>query len=246
MHTSFVVDDVISCKDRFPQIKAEQNLKKLIRGKIESHCEPKGGIIDSGNSYRGNCLNGFVAAADFAYKKHYPLTLSPDLIWLAIMQGFAKHVNENAEKLRKMFVAHKGKALIEVRRDDFIKGNQSNPWPEVFDLFADQIRKHIGDINMNLIMPDFSTTGDLEKAVASVTLMDSMQNYFEYRFCTSCGIPSVTLNGKVEDWEQLKRKAKELEKYDAEFWIAGLVPILDEFIQAAKGECCSFIYLTSS
>ena len=186
MHTSFVVDDGKACKDSLPRIKAEQNLKNLVRGKIESHYEPKGGVVGYGNSYRGNSLNGFVAAADFAYKKHYLLVLSPDLIWLATMQGFAKHVNENAEKLRKNFVAHEGKALIEVRRDDFIKGNPSNPWPEVFDLFANQIRKHIGDINMNLIMPDFSTTGDLEKAVASVTLMDAMQSYILNTSSTLC------------------------------------------------------------
>ena len=193
-------------------------------------------MIDYGDYYEGNSLNGFVAAADFAYRKHYPLVLTPDLIWLAIIQGFAKHVNENAEKLRKAFVAHEGKALIEVRRDDFIKGNPKNPWPEMFDKFADQIRKHIGDINMNLIMPDFSTTGDLEKAVASVTLMDSMQSYFRYEVFTCCGIPNVSLKGRVEDWENLKAKTKELEKFDAEFWIGRLIPILDEFIQAAKGK----------
>ena len=162
--------------------------------------------------------------------------LTPDLIWLAIIQGFAKHVNENAEKLRKAFVAHEGKALIEVRRDDFTKGNPKNPWPEMFDKFADQIQKHIGDINMNLIMPDFSTTGDLEKAVASVTLMDSMESYFRYELLTACGIPNVSLKGRVEDWENLKAKAKELEKFNAEFWIRRLIPILDEFIQAAKGK----------
>ena len=51
----------------------------------------------------------------------------------------------------------------------------------------------------------------------------------------------MTLKGTVEDWELLKRKAKELEKYDTEFWITRLIPILDEFVNAAKGKICVII-----
>ena len=232
---SFPVDHVDVCKDTLPRVKAERNLKNLVRGKIESHYEPEIGVVDYGYDYDGNSLNGFVAAVDFAFRKHYPLVLSPDSVWLAVMQGFAKHVNENAEKLRKMFVKHEGKEKIQIRRDDFVKGNPQNPWLEVFDEFSDKIKDHIGDATMKFIKPEFSTTGDLERAVASITLMDSMQSYFEYECYTLCGIPSVTLTGKIQDWEDIRLKAEQLTKYDLEFWTKELIPVLDELVQAAKG-----------
>jgi hypothetical protein len=39
-----------------------------------------------------------------AYLEHRPVVLSPDAVWLLISQGFAQHVNANAEKLRRYFV----------------------------------------------------------------------------------------------------------------------------------------------
>ena len=39
-----------------------------------------------------------------AYSQHRPFVLSPDMIWLLICQGFAQHVNNNSDDLRKYFV----------------------------------------------------------------------------------------------------------------------------------------------
>src|SRR5262245_54738882 len=40
-----------------------------------------------------------IAAAVLAFKQHYPLVLSPDMIWLTILQGVAQHVQNHAAKL---------------------------------------------------------------------------------------------------------------------------------------------------
>ena len=71
--------------------------------------------------------HALVHAVGIAYADHYPLVLSPDVIWLAIAQGFAMHVTANAERLRERFVRHKGKVTIGVRRDDFVQGAPHNP-----------------------------------------------------------------------------------------------------------------------
>ncbi len=44
------------------------------------------------------------------------------VIWLLIVQQLAIHINQNAESLRHLFVTHSGKELIDIRADDFIKG----------------------------------------------------------------------------------------------------------------------------
>ncbi|MBL7775710.1 MAG: DUF4419 domain-containing protein, partial [Saprospiraceae bacterium] len=39
--------------------------------------------------------NGFLYAVYRAYAEHRPLVLSPDMVWLTILQGFSTHVNLN-------------------------------------------------------------------------------------------------------------------------------------------------------
>ena len=180
-------------------------------------------------------LHGFVGAVHLAYSKHYPLVISPDDIWMCIVQGFAAHVNANAEKLRHLFVEHEGKKIIKVRRDDFVKGSLENPWPEVFSEFSAQIRSHIGDKTHDLLTPNFTTTGPVEKAAAEVVLMNAFKEYFDYRFCTLCGIPEITLRGTVDDWKQLRERALGLAQFDLQWWTDALKPILDQFVAASEG-----------
>ena len=120
-----------------------------------------------------------VAAVHFAFMGHRPLCLSPDMIWLMIIQGVANHINAHAEALRSRIVSHQGKLTIQVRRDDFVKGSPENPWSEVFNDFSTQIRDYVG-ANIEQFVPTFSTTSLVERAAAEVVLLDAMQSYFEY------------------------------------------------------------------
>ncbi|MFN7730397.1 MAG: DUF4419 domain-containing protein [Pirellula sp.] len=176
-----------------------------------------------------------VGAVALAYARHYPLVLSPDIVWLTITQGLARHIQSNAEDLRHHFVSHQGKATITVVRNDFVKGSPDNPWPEVFSEFSTQVKKYIGDAH-DLIVSDFSTTGPVERAASEIVLLDSMQSYFDLLFVTICGIPSITLEGTVEDWQSIARRAEALAKYDLDWWISPLLPILRQFANAAMGQ----------
>jgi hypothetical protein len=104
------------------------------------------------------------------------LALSPDIIWLAIAQGFAKHVNENAESLRKKFVSHEGKKEIVIMRDE------SDPlkldWQGIIEDFSFQIKESIGEEAHSTLVPTFSTTTNTSSVACQITLMDAMKNYF--------------------------------------------------------------------
>ena len=41
--------------------------------------------------------------------------------------------------------------------------------------------------------------------------------------------------GTPEDWEKVRAKAGQLKEYDLDWWLEGLLPALDEFVQAAHG-----------
>ena len=197
----------------------------------EAFSQPTNGRTPLGSGM----IHGFLNAVHLAYSEHYPLVISPDDIWMCIVQGFAAHVNANAEKLRHLFVEHEGKKIIKVRRDDFVKGAFENPWPEVFSEFSAQIRSHIGDKTHDILTPNFTTTGPVEKAAAEVVLMNAFKEYFDYRFYTDCGIPEITLRGTVDDWKQLRERALGLAQFELQWWTDALKPILDQFVAASEG-----------
>ena len=178
-------------------------------------------------------MHPFVEAVDFAYSHHVPLTITPDIIFYLITSATAVHINQNAEKLRKVFVNHEGKKKLEVRRDDFVLNSKSNPWHEVVDEFSIQIEKNTNNNVNDLLVANFSTTSKDARVVSQMVLMDSMQKYFDYSFSTLCGIPEIRLTGNKEDWVNVKKKANEILKLIPELkcWIDGsLNEILDHFI----------------
>ncbi|KYF80231.1 hypothetical protein BE11_43925 [Sorangium cellulosum] len=178
--------------------------------------------------------HGLLNAVHRAYAHHYPLVLTPDAIWLCIAQGFAIHVNENAERLRGKFVRHEGREPLVVTRDDFVKGSPDNDWPCVFGEFSAQIAAHIGR-QRDLVVCDFSTTGPVERAASEIVLMDALQHYFKYELWTVCGIPEITLEGTVDDWISIRRRASALGEYELSWWTRALEPVLDQFVAAARG-----------
>lgn len=177
-----------------------------------------------------------IGAVRDAWNLHFPLILSPDVIWLTIAQGFAHHVNENAETLRHRFVAHEGQAEITVVRGlDFQKGRKENDWPSVFSDFSAQLKTHLGK-NHDLIVSSFSTTGPVERAASEIVLMDAVKAYFSYTFMTLCGFPLITLTGTQDDWGDILARTLTLSEFGLGWWTASLIPVLKQFIRVFKNE----------
>lgn len=180
--------------------------------------------------------NSFFNGMYQAYADHRPFVLSPDMIWLLINQGFARHVNANPEKLRKHFVDFSGQLTLVVDAENDLLNDTIN-WEEIFPQFTTQIAKHTGSELINTLTSDFSTTTAVERIASEVTIMEAMDPYFEFVVMyVVCGIPEITLLGTTEDWEKVLNKTKELGKYDLKWWTNELEPILNEFVNASKDE----------
>lgn len=170
-----------------------------------------------------------------AYAKHKSVTLSPDVIWLLISQGFARYVNAHSEELRPRLVSHAGKKELVVTSGDNLLSGQAD-WPGLIGEFASQIDQFTKGGIANIITADFSTTGPVERVASQVTLMESVKSYFDYTVITIvCGIPSITLTGTSEDWQRVLDKTRSLKQYGLGKWIESLEPILTEFVRAAEG-----------
>lgn len=187
-----------------------------------------------GRLVRSEAHHPVLGALQLAFHCHHPLTLSPDMIWLLICQGVAQQINIHTESLRSKFVQHAGKIKVSVRRDDFFKGSPENPWGEMIDELCQQVRNEIGPV-LDLFVPQFSTTGPTERIVGEIVLLDAMQRYIEYEFRSLCGIPAITLQGTVEDWQSLADRAEAFAEFDLEWWLTPLRPILQELVATAKG-----------
>mmetsp|Transcript_7539 Transcript_7539/g.8260 ORF Transcript_7539/g.8260 Transcript_7539/m.8260 type:complete len:188 (+) Transcript_7539:613-1176(+) len=72
--------------------------------------------------------------------------------------------------------------------------------------------------------------------------MASMQKYFSFGMCLTCGIPNVTLLGTPEDYIKLRKKIDKLLEFEVEGkaimkkWHQHLSPILDELVLTSSGK----------
>ena len=111
------------------------------------------------------------------------------------------------------------------------------------DLVQDQILSHFKDTEIsNWVTPSFSTTTDKDVLAASLTPMSRLQKYFKYVCYVICGIPTVTLQGTVEDWQALRDKFDRVLEYELPGfthmakWHKWLTYIGDNLVASAKGE----------
>ena len=175
-------------------------------------------------------------AAYMAFCQHRPLVLSPDMLWITMAQGFSTHINRNSDHFRHHFVKEQSRLKLVVERPDFVLGSPENPWQEVFQAFSQQIRGHVGPAMHDLLAANFSTTGPVERAASEVVLMDTLQSIFQYSMLCICGLPTVTLEGSVQDWQDLHDRAQSLRRFELDWWIDALTPVLEHFVRASRGE----------
>jgi hypothetical protein len=136
--------------------------------------------------------NGFLHACIRAYFEHLHLVLRPEDIWLAILTQLNMYILRNSEKLRSRFVEHEGKKFLEVP----IKGSTKTGlnFPKFARKMTEKMQEHIIDKELSeWVIPNFSTTTEHDKVVASVVFMGPMSKYFDFGGRTGCGLPSVTL-----------------------------------------------------
>jgi len=224
--TSFKVSDVELATKPLKTVSAEKVMKWTLNREIEDFGTSKTKLVHS--SY-----HPVISSALSAFNDHRPLTLSPDIFWLLISQGVANHINLSPE-LRTKLVVHEGKELITVRRNHFIKGGNNN-WESVFPDFIKGMKKYAKGGLIDVLDCRFSTTTPVERVAFQITIMDTYKKFFDYDCCTFCGIPSIKLEGAVEDWDKIIAKVKTLEDYKLKWWTVEIIPLLEKIRESAKG-----------
>lgn len=223
------VSPVTANRSRLQVRPTREAIPSYLNQSVEACAAASGALLASVNHHP------FVAASHLAFAQHRELVLTPDAIWLLLVQALAQHVAAHAEELRPRFVSHDKKVEVVVRHDGIVRGDPDSPWQEVFSTFSTAIREHIGPEKHELIVAKFSTTGPVEQSASEIVLMDVVESYIDYELVTLCGIPRIHLEGTSEDWRALRERACYLSEFGLESWVCALLPVLDRFVDAVEG-----------
>lgn len=188
-----------------------QEILKTLKADLEKNVEnlPDSLVYYGEHPFLTGILNSYI--------DHRPFVISPDIFWLLISQGFARHITQNAEELRPQMVGFEGKKTLTVVSDKIVLGNPKSDWASIFPQFNEQINDYTGKKLVGVLTSDFSTTTPTSKVVSQVTIMETVKSYFEFKvIITGCGIPKITIEGTTQDWKKLLEKTKYLSQYKLE------------------------------
>lgn len=237
MGITFAVDDVVPARERLDE--QELSLASLAPGGLVACSRPSLTLVTEGapttRRFGGppdDRMHALVQAVDIAHRLHRPLRITPEAVWITLAQGFARHVQLNAEALRARFVRQEARKTVSVTVEDALVGEA---WREVLLRFEAALDEEVGPGVTALLARPFSTTDDDARAVFRVVLMEAFKEYFEYEAVAVCGIPEVTLEGTVDDWRDLKVRVAVMREFDLAWWCDALLPVCAEWIATAAG-----------
>lgn len=173
-----------------------------------------------------------------AHTNHYPIRIKPDDIWLLIIQAFINHVNLYSERLRHLFVNFDGKQklVIEYPLSDITQVDK-----KTLENFSEEIVKKItnfvGEELIDILSPNFTTTTHDSEIICKISIMGAFKKYFDYSMMIfGCGVPYVVLDGTAEDYRKIIEKAKNLKKYELDWYINRIIPHLEKMVEAKEGK----------
>ncbi|CAG8667092.1 12469_t:CDS:1, partial [Cetraspora pellucida] len=236
-HSAQILHNRVNLDNKFePHISAEGKLSKLLKKTKTSAISFN--YDDAASSKNTvfvdtNCNNGFAAAILQAYNYNKHLCLNPDEIWLTIVQGVSHHIDNNLEKFRHRLIKHEEKEGISAFVGDILDIDTLEDDWQIINKLVMITDEHVEEIEpKELLECDFSTIS------SRTVLLDTINTYFSYKSTGCCGIPKVTLNGTLEDWNKLQGRVMQLKKLNLEldFWLDHLEAVVQKLVAAYSGE----------
>lgn len=173
-----------------------------------------------------------------AWNEHRPVRLSPDAVWMVLLEGMLATVQAHPRSVRSDMVRHKeGKIPLTAMLDPkfSLRTQSRTAWEEVARQLLDSMDRHAVGNRHKKLERTFSTTTGTRALAMRFRILDIYQEYFEYRGMPMCGIPWIHLEGTPEDWRTLRSAAQEMRTSTNGAWLDGLRPVLDEFVATAEG-----------
>ena len=237
-----VCDEIPCCKTQLDEANLSEILKSICGGRMPHTSMKFSTRVVQPYGLQGMFQHALVSAVHTAWVGNYPLVLTPDVIWTAIQQGYAKNgsftgpdktsVPDTNTATGPVSISTSSTQSLRIQVGSNALGTD-NYWHDVFQGFS----KKIKEADPSTCTPSFSTSDPQERAVAHLSLMNAC-GYAGYVYEPTYGIPTITVTGTKEDWTLLCDNALTLASKctNAQDWSEVLKPVLDQFISAASGE----------
>src|SRR5690349_19138441 len=132
----FSVAEVIPATNPLPTQALNVALAAAVRFPVVACDNPERPVVTDSD------YHPLIAAAALAFKGHYPLVLSPDIMWITILQGVAQHIANHAKALRHRLVRHETKIELVVETNSGSPITESQML-EAVSKFVEKIGKHV-------------------------------------------------------------------------------------------------------
>lgn len=173
-----------------------------------------------------------------AWNEHRPVRLTPDAVWMFLLDNYRDVVRDNPEGVRAELVLHtSGKVPLVAALDPSILGElqRRETWEGITRQLLDSMSRHTVSDRHQRMQLVFSTTTPTRALARRIRTLDAYQDFFGYYGGVSCGIPSIHLEGVPEDWKRLRDGVQALRITPTSVWIDGLHPVLDAFVATSEG-----------
>ena len=176
-----------------------------------------------------------VQTAHACFAAHQGFGLSPDVVWQTICNQVATHIKKCPDRYASLFTADpRERPEIRVRDAELPFDNN---WLRTLGLFEAAFNQVLGRELVSLFVPEFSTTAQLDRVAALITLMEAASPYYKYTVDSMCHIPLIRLEGTADDWGQLYGRAIALSQMFVGLreYFAALLPVLLKIAETARG-----------
>ena len=149
-----------------------------------------------------------IQGLSLAYQLHFPIIISPDMIWILILQGYSRYMEKYAENDREKYVNFEGQKTLYINRINLrLAFATEKDWAGIMDECVEKISQHVGKETISYLQSNFSTTNDTILVVSQTSIMSAMKQYFKYEVLFGgCGVSYIILEGSLEDWKKIKAK----------------------------------------
>jgi len=181
-------------------------------------------------------VHPLLRCAHLAFSRHRPMALSPDDIWLTIIQGVTQHLHVDS-----VAAEHVGfsKSLVEGQsRVVDVGAAKDRSWTRVTRQLTASARDELGAKLRQLFGVEFNTsTVETRAAMMNAGYGDELSRETDLRpIKEACGIPSITLLGSVDDWRTLAKRIIAIDELELglAWWTKHLHVICAQFHEAAQ------------
>jgi hypothetical protein len=198
-------------------------------------------IVYSEYNTESNFANDFpqnlVGCLLAAYSNNADVFLSPDDVWITVLQGIAQHLSIlNASEIKKGSKDEEENLEKEKEIKKFIEiSSLSLKWNVILQNLHEIMKSKIDKYD-KLMLNDFSKSNALDIRVGLMNFMTPRRKYLQPTVFRR-GVRNAIFIGFLDDWTALKKKIELVgERFEMKWWTDRLLEVIDQLITSFMGK----------